>query len=105
MVLPIVILAIVLTATPYIAMKLLTNFENGESSKSQRSWLMAWLALSQFLGPSGYLMYTFPQLGFMDGFWMSFYILYAIVVFSVGSIGGLVVVGKMIVDDQVCVKL
>ncbi|KAF8253282.1 hypothetical protein K440DRAFT_642259 [Wilcoxina mikolae CBS 423.85] len=42
----------VLLAIPYIMMKVITNFEKRQSTKSQRTWILVWLAMGQYLGPA-----------------------------------------------------
>ena len=99
-----------LYAIPYIIMKLLTNFDKRQRTKSQRTWILVWLAFSQYFGPVIALLRLFiqkfsrvkiQQNPAMIQLWM----LCNTVLLSVPSIGVFVIVGKMILDDVVCTKI
>lgn len=90
-------------------MLVLTSFNGGESSKVQRSWILAWLVMGQFGGllsgawENEYwrVITRLPRLPslIMTRFIVSFSI---ILCMSIGTIGGFIVVGNMILEDQVC---
>ncbi|KAF8243690.1 hypothetical protein K440DRAFT_636887 [Wilcoxina mikolae CBS 423.85] len=44
-------------SAPYIMMKVLTNFENRQSTGSQRAWLMVWIVTAQIVAPFWFLLY------------------------------------------------
>lgn len=90
-------------------MSMLTGFEERQSTKTQRSWILAWLIMGQIGGllsgawENEYwrVIGRLPQLPSttMTRFIISFSI---IVCMSIGTIGGFIVVGNMILEDQVC---
>jgi hypothetical protein len=79
-------------------MEALTNFDNGESTRSQRVWIMLWLVLSQVLG--GILLLREKVGASVEDVLISTFVT---LFFSPASIGGFVVVGQMMIADQVCV--
>jgi hypothetical protein len=79
-------------------MKALTNFDNGESTTSQRVWMMLWLVLSQV---SGGILFGRPNVG--AGVGDVLISIFVTLFYSPASIGGFVVVGQMMIADQVCV--
>lgn len=90
-------------------MLVLTNFDARESTWSQRTWIMAWLIMGQIGGllsgawENEYwrVITRLPRLpsAVMTRFVISGSI---ILLMSVGTIGGFVVVGNMILEDRVC---
>jgi len=94
-----IVLALLSMAAPYVVMKALTNFDNGESTRSQRVWIILWLVLSQV---SGVFILVLQKVGDRGGADEVINLL-ATLFLSPASIGGFVVVGKMMLGDQVCV--
>ena len=88
-------------------MKLLTNFENRQSTRSQRVWVLVWLGCGQLFGSLMGLEGDFDKKQKqMDGpVFYHFNIFRSVLLYSVPSIGVFVVVGKMILDDDVCTKI
>lgn len=101
-------------AAPYIIIKLLTNFEPGQSSKSQRLWMMLWIVVGQVCGSLGLALEKahWKDMALLDG-WKSIgstrkrisnivTLFIPVLGMSIGAIGGFVVVAKMILSDEVC---
>jgi hypothetical protein len=90
---------------PYAIMKALTNFDNGQSTRSQRAWIMVWITFTQVLGPFGFGAYNYYSRVSSNPVRAPLATIFLTLVYSVGSIGGFVVVGKMMLDDLVCVTI
>lgn len=99
-------LGLFVMVAPYIGMKALTNFDNGQSTGSQRAWIMVWLVAGQVLGPYFFLMYDIAANDSLVGpVCLVFMTICYLLVFSVGSVGGFVTVARMMLGDKVCVTL
>lgn len=85
-----------LFAVPYITIYLLTGFEGRDSTDTQRGFTMAWLAIGQMYG---WTLYSLPE---QNGLFNQLRMLTLTLTVSAGAIGGLVVVGNMLIDDEVC---
>lgn len=85
-----------LFAVPYITIYLLTGFEGRDSTDTQRGFTMAWLAIGQMYG---WTLYSLPE---QNGLFNQLRMLTLTLTVSAGAVGGLVVVGHMLIDDEVC---
>jgi hypothetical protein len=84
-------------------MKLLTDFENRQSTRSQRVWVLVWLVLGQLNAPS--LVFDHQNMEKQGPVSYPFFTFGMVLLYSVPSIGVFVVVGKMILDDDVCTRI
>ena len=103
------ILALVL---PYAIIGGLTGFRVGGSSKAQRGWTMAWLVCSQFLGFASHIVVRVATEDMEDEddwgakrnwFRRVVMLIFISLIYGIPSIGGFVVVGKMINEFGSCV--
>lgn len=85
-----------LFAVPYVTIYLLTGFDGRDSTDTQRGFTMAWLAIGQAYG---WTLYSLPE---QNGLFNQLRMLSFTLTVSAGAIGGLVVVGYMIIDGEVC---
>lgn len=95
-------------AAPYIIIDSLTNFEEGRSTLSQRSWIMCWIVIGQVgAGFSSVVMMSTPVRRILkDNRHKIFFIFLAMMfVLSTSSIGGFVVVAQMMLGDTVCTTI
>lgn len=83
----------------FVIIQLLTRFEPGQSTRNQRGWLMAWLVFGQTLGPTVYM----ARANFVLRNEMQVFLF--VVMYGVPSMGGLVVVGRMIARDEMCIVI
>lgn len=99
-------------AAPYVVIQLLTGFDAGQSTRSQRAWLMAWLVIGQVYGiaffndRNRYLLMmstTFrrmwPSIGALNPIMST---ILALMLVGLAAMGGFVVVGQMILQDEIC---
>ena len=93
--------ASVVTA-PYIITMALTNFKPGRSTTAQRSWVMCWLVLGQIFAPSVTGLEFISEDGRLRRVLMA---VLSACYYGMATIGGFVVVAKMVYSDQVCVRL
>lgn len=84
-------------AVPPIIILLLTGFDNGQSTESQRAWMIASLAVGEAYGVSFYSLRTTIERTVEDCLVLG-------LGFIVGTavIGGFVVIGQMMMHDEVC---
>lgn len=83
----------------FVIIQLLTRFEPGQSTRNQRGWLMAWLVFGQTLGPTVYM----ARANFVLR--NEFQVFLFVVMYGLPSMGGLVVVGRMIARDEMCIVI
>jgi hypothetical protein len=88
-------------------MKVMTNFEIGQSTPTQRAFVMVRLVLGQCLGPIIYSVYLLSLLRPSEQRYhfvvLSNFLILALC--SPGSIGGMIMVGKTIMHDEVCTRM
>ena len=96
-------------AVPYVVMGILTHFQNGQSTRSQRAWIMVWLVFCQYMAPAAF---GTPEVEVRYNISAQKYSLLLLLwayfvgfMFTVGSFGGFVVVGKMILEDKTCINI
>lgn len=99
------ILLLAFTAAPYIILQILTKFDAGQSTVSQRSWIMCWFVLGQL----GSMMLSFVLehrkfQRFAGKSPIPAFLLTAVVtaLLSVSTMGGFVVVAQMMLEDTTC---
>lgn len=100
-VLAVLLLGVCCIVAPYIIIQLLTSYQAGHSTGSQRAWLMAWLVISQFYGVSFYLA-GIDLMRKSDSTDSKLILMCTIMVTGTASIGGFVVVGQMMTNDKIC---
>lgn len=84
-------------AVPEIIILLLTGFKPGQSTESQRAWMMTSLLVGQAYGRLFYISRTKLEKSITD---LSF--LVPMLIAGTAAIGGFVVVGQMMMQDEVC---
>lgn len=85
-----------LFAVPYVTIYLLTGFDGRDSTDTERGFTMAWLAIGQAYG---WILYSLPE---QNGLFNQLRMLALTLTVSGGAVGGLVVVGRMMIGDEVC---
>lgn len=75
---------------------ILTHFNGQQSTELQRGFVMAWLVLGQVYG---WLLYSL--LG-SNGMLIERVRLFVTLIVGAGAVGGFVVVGQMMMADEVC---
>ncbi|KAF8244413.1 hypothetical protein K440DRAFT_666540 [Wilcoxina mikolae CBS 423.85] len=81
-----------LFAMPYVVIGRISGFDKGQSTTSQRVWIMLWIVSGYSMAPIQYR------------FWLLVTVV-AVVAMGSASIGGLVTVVKMILQIGVCTKI
>ena len=94
---------------PFVIMGVLTGFHPGQSTKPERVWIMVWLIFGGFFGwqvPATLdeLLCCFQHI---DGrvVLIAFLTIFIALMGGVGTIGGLVMVGKMLKEYGNCIRL
>ena len=86
---------------PLVIMGVLTGFHPGQSTKPERVWTMIWFVFGGIVG--GVATPILKQVEHMDDQLVP--MVMASLVYSVGTIGGLVTVGKMLKEYGNCIRL
>lgn len=86
----------VLHGRPVILILVLTGFKPGQSTQRQRGWAMAWLVVGQYAWLFAYLFYSDDS---TQGEWFHLFIA---LVYGIPALGGFVIVGPMMIEDEVC---
>lgn len=83
-------------------MQLLTGFKKAQSTRSQRAWVMIWVVFSQLLAAAPPFLPGDLEKRHLNPVRRHFNVLFRAVMFTVGPIGGFVVVIQMMRKDLVC---
>lgn len=89
-------------AGPYIIMQLLTGFKKAQSTPSQRAWVIVWMVFSQVLALTPPVRKGDLEKRKVNPVRRHFQMLFGAIIFTVGPIGGFVVVVQMMRNDMVC---
>ncbi|KAH8648352.1 hypothetical protein BGZ60DRAFT_437678 [Tricladium varicosporioides] len=111
-----------LSAIPYVAIAALTRFRTGQSTTAERVWIMGWMTCGSLLASMTHFYPKFiaersrlaakylrgtnienKDSWFGKGCRQRFYM--SLLMYSVFPIGGMVVVGKMLVENGTCIRL
>lgn len=87
-------------AVPVVTILLLTGFKEGQSTESQRAWMMTALAVGESYGIAFYSLRTTVVKTAEDCL-----VLGLGIIVGTAAIGGFVVVGQMMLEDEVCTVL
>lgn len=95
---------------PFAIIGPLSHFENGESTKAQRGWTMAWLVVGITFGSQCYeiienLSSNVASSNSFNFFRVPLLNVLVILTYGVAMIGGMVVVGQMLIDYGSCVRM
>ncbi|KAL8402253.1 hypothetical protein RB596_008857 [Gaeumannomyces avenae] len=101
------VLTFMVAAVPLVIVGAISSFRSGQSTVEERAWTMAWLACGlvgqALVAPAQPLEgRPFINTGTPNRHLYTFTYLWLILTFGVPSIGGMVIVGKMIRDFGVC---
>lgn len=87
----VVLVVLCCIAAPYIVLLLLTGFRDGQRTRRQRAWLLAWLAIGQVYG-MGYFGSKANDITSINSIFAKSALLCAIMMTGTAAIGGFVVV-------------
>ncbi|KAH0604051.1 uncharacterized protein H6S33_007082 [Morchella sextelata] len=108
---------ITLLPAPWLIIWSPTRFNAASSTPSQRAWTMTWLAMGQVFGVLAMSSYSWIRIRVdqyiaaagmnHDTFAiiMVFYACLYTVLLSFGAVGGMVMVAKMIMEDEFCSRI
>lgn len=90
-----------MVAAPYLAMTILSHWESGESSGLQRIWIIMWIGSGGTLGPLIQARTMHTNLNGDPVKKLQFSYIYVFLL-SVPAMGMFIIVGKMLVESEVC---
>lgn len=88
-------------AAPYLAMLILTDWERGESSELQRSWIFMWLGTGGALGSLVQALTRHTDLKDDPVRKLQLSYIYVLLL-SIPPMGMFIIVGKMLAASEVC---